>query len=341
MTVVLLICVIDTTVAFFSKMLNAVLLLHIRKGNINMFDGISVAETFSTVKEISKGMSGDRKYYIETVDGKKLLLRITEASNYETKKKDYDFLLCLNKTSLPVPEAIDFGMCENGKSVYMLLEWMEGEEAEKIVPSMNQEKQYRIGVKSGQILRGIHENSIQRDVERDWYDRYFEVINPRIEAYKNEGIRFEGAEDILAFIEENKYLLHNREQSNIHGDYHPGNLIINDAEEIFVIDWQTVDFEGSGDPWVDFINIGIEHPAFAAGQIDGYFNHQVPEEFWRILELYLSTSAITSIVWAKYFAPERLDNILALNRNIINWYDKMNAVIPAWYKEYKDDIAKH
>ncbi len=306
-----------------------------------MFDGISIADTFSIVKEIEKGMSGDRKYYIETIEGKKLLLRITEASNYETKKKDYDFLFCLNKASLPVPKAIDFGMCEAGKSVYTLLEWMEGEEAEKVVPSMVREKQYSIGVKSGQILRGIHDNSILKDVGQDWYDRYFDVITPRIEAYKNEGIPFDGADEILSFIEKNKYLLHNRRQCNIHGDFHLGNLIINDNEDIFVIDWQTVDFEGVGDPWVDFINIGIEHPAFAAGQIDGYFNHHVPEEFWRMLALYLSTSAITSIVWAKYFAPDRLNGILELNKNVVTWYEKLNNVIPSWYREYKDCIVEH
>ena len=300
-----------------------------------MFEGISIADTFSKVNEISKGMSGDRKYYIETSDGKKLLLRITEISNYKTKKKDYDFLLSLNKAGLPVPKTIDFGICEDGNSVYMLLEWMEGEEAEKVVPTMTKEKQYSIGVKSGQILRGIHENSIINDMEQDWYDRYFEVITPRIEAYKNEGVPFEGAEAILSFIEENKHLLHERRQGGIHGDFHLGNLIINEKGELFVIDWQTVDFEGVGDPWVDFINIGIEYPAFAAGQIDGYFNHQVPEEFWRILALYLSVSAITSIVWAKYFAPERLESILELNKKVMKWYDGMNRVIPSWYRECK------
>lgn len=305
-----------------------------------MFEGISVADTFSTVNEITKGMSGDRKYYIETIEGRKLLLRITEASNYETKKKDYDFLLGINKASLPVPRAVDFGMCEEGNFVYTLLEWMEGEEAEKVVPTMAKEKQYSIGVKSGQILRGIHQNSVLCDTEQDWYDRYFEVITPRIEAYKNEGIPFEGAEAIISFIEGNKHLLHDRRQCRIHGDFHLGNLIINEKEELFVIDWQTVDFEGVGDPWVDFINIGIEHPAFAAGQIDGYFNHQVPEEFWRMLALYLAVSAITSIVWAKYFAPGRLDGILTLNKNVVKWYNGMNQVIPSWYKEYKEEFGK-
>ena len=301
-----------------------------------MFEGITIADTFSAVKEIEKGMSGDRKYYIETIEGKKLLLRIAEVANYKSKKKDYDFLCRLNEAGLPVPKAMEFGMCEAGKSVYMLLEWMEGEEAEKVVPNMAEEKQYGIGVNSGQILRKIHDNSIITGVEQDWYDRYFEVITPRIEAYKNEGIPFDGAEEILSFIEKNKDLLHGRRQCNIHGDYHLGNLIINDDEELFVIDWQTVDFEGSGDPWVDFINIGIEHPAFAAGQIDGYFNHQVPEEFWCLLALYLSVSAITAIVWAKYFAQDQLERVLELNRNVVGWYDKMNQVIPSWYRECKE-----
>ena len=305
-----------------------------------MFEGIPIADTFSTVKEIEKGMSGDRKYYIETLEGKKLLLRIAEAANYETKKKDYDFLCRLNEAGLPVPKALEFGMCEAGKSVYMLLEWMEGEEAEKVVPNMAEEKQYGIGVNSGQILRKIHDNSIITGVEQDWYDRYFEVITPRIEAYKNEGIPFDGAEEILSFIEKNKYLLHGRRQCNIHGDYHLGNLIINDDEELFVIDWQTVDFEGGGDPWVDFINIGIEHPAFAVGQVDGYFNHQVPEEFWRMLALYLSVSAITSIVWAKYFAPDQLDRVMELNRDVLKWYDRMKRVVPSWYRECKESMEE-
>ena len=300
-----------------------------------MFKDIPAASSFSVVKEIKDGMSGDRKYYIETVDGQKLLLRISEVANKDTKKKDYDFLTSLNKAKLPVPQAIDFGLCEEGQSVYMLLEWMEGKEAEKVLPDMPKDKQYRLGVKAGQILRGIHENAAIKSAEQNWYDRYFEVISPRIDAYKNEGIPFEGADEILAFIEENKPLLHDRSQCNIHGDFHLGNLIIQ-GEELFVIDWQTVDFEGVADPWVDFKSIGVDHIAFAVGQIDGYFDSQVPEEFWRMLALYLSTSAITSIVWAKYVAPDCLDSIMELNQNVVKWYDKMKQVIPTWYREYKE-----
>ena len=64
-----------------------------------MFKDIPAASTFTLVKEIKDGMSGDRKYYIETVDGQKLLLRISQIAEHDTKKKDYDFLSSLNKAS--------------------------------------------------------------------------------------------------------------------------------------------------------------------------------------------------------------------------------------------------
>ncbi|MFA9378341.1 MAG: hypothetical protein ACERKZ_16595 [Lachnotalea sp.] len=106
--------------------------------------------------------------------------------------------------------------------------------------------------------------------------------------------------------------------------------------ELYVIDWHMVDFNIYGDPWYEFNRIGIEYPAFAVGQIDGYFENNPPESFWMLLEYYLSASAITSIVWAKYFAPERLHSILQLNLNILNWYDGMQNPIPTWYRNISD-----
>lgn len=301
-----------------------------------LFKEIPIWETFAVVREITEGMSGERKYYIESKDNKKYLLRVADVSNYETKKKDYDLLLQLNKANLPVPLVIDFGKCEDGKSVYTLLSWVEGNDAEKIVPGLSEEKQYAIGYESGRILRQIHLNAPLNAVKEDWYDRYFEVIIPRIGAYQNEGIPFEGAKEIIDFINDNKELLHNRPQCRLHGDYHLGNLIINEKEELSVIDWHTVDFEDGGDPWYDFTRIGIDYPAYTSGQLDGYFDNNIPENFWRMLAIYLSASAITSIVWAKYFAPEELDGIMKLNHNVVKWYDKMKSVVPTWYREYKN-----
>lgn len=46
-------------------------------------------------------------------------------------------------------------------------------------------------------------------------------------------------------------------------------------------------------------------------------------------------SIADTFVWAKYFAPERLESILELNKKVKKWYDGMKQVIPSWYKEYK------
>lgn len=305
---------------------------------MSLLKEIPQSDSFLLMKEITKGMSGERKYYIETKDNQKYLLRIADVADYEMKKREFNFLAQLNKESLPVPTAIDCGICEEGKSVYTLLGWVEGEDAETVVSHLSTQEQYKVGYEAGKILRRIHEISPANSTEEDWYDRYLKVVAPRIEAYRGEGIPFDGAEEILQFLENNKELLRNRPQCNHHGDYHMGNLVVNQNLEISVIDWHTVDFDGKGDPWYEFNRIQVKNVAFTVGQINGYFEDHVPEEFWRLLALYLSISAITSIVWAKYFAPEELDEIISLNRNIVKWFNGMESCIPTWYQEYKNKV---
>ncbi len=291
----------------------------------------SYLSQFDKATIISKGMSGDKKYRVEK-DGVSYLLRIADAAEYPQKKKEYDFLKHLNQTSLPVPECIAFEKCDEYAKVYTLLSWVTGEEAEKVLPKVSRSEQYHYGVLAGSNLRKIHENSPEVDSSKNWYDRYFEVLEPRLEAFRKEGIPFEGDERILRFIEENKYLMKTRPLCHHHGDYHMGNLIINEGK-LWVIDWHTVDFDNIGDPWYEFNRIGTEHPMFAKGQIDGYFGNQVPEEFWRLFALYFATSAITSIVWAKHWAPNELDYIMDLNKSVLNMFDGMENPIPRWYRE--------
>ena len=39
-------------------------------------------DTFMKIEPIHKGWSGDKKYYVETKDGERLLLRISDISSY-------------------------------------------------------------------------------------------------------------------------------------------------------------------------------------------------------------------------------------------------------------------
>jgi aminoglycoside phosphotransferase (APT) family kinase protein len=46
---------------------------------------------------------------------------------------------------------------------------------------------------------------------------------------------------------------------------------------------------------------------------------------------YVAASAITSIVWAKYFAPDELQSKIELNEYVLRWFDGMKNPVPAWY----------
>ncbi|GKX66435.1 aminoglycoside phosphotransferase family protein [Inconstantimicrobium mannanitabidum] len=291
---------------------------------------IPLYNSFVKIESITKGMSSDKKYYIETVDGQHMLLRIADASEYAQKRTEFENMKHLASLGVPMPSPIDFGTCDNGKSVYTLISWIDGVEVETLLPSLTLKEQYIFGVESGQILQKIHSVPLTTICD-NWAERYFSIIDPRLEAFRSEGIHFEGDTIILYYLESNRDLLCNRPQCHHHGDYHMGNMIQSDTNRLSIIDWHTVDFEGYGDPWYEFNRIGIKFGRFASGQIDGYFNHDVPEKFWKLFAYYLAASAITSIVWAKYFAPERIQDILKMNTDILHWFDDMKNPIPTWY----------
>lgn len=294
---------------------------------------IPMYNTFVKVIPIKKGMSGDKKYYIETNNDQHLLLRVADISKYDIKKREYELMNKLYAKGVPMPKTIDFGICNEGKNVYTIIQWIDGKEVEKILPLVGENEQYLLGIKSGKILKLIHSVDAKRDTE-EWNTRYFAVIDERMDFFFKEGVKFSGNEKIVSFLKANRGLLEKRPQCCHHGDYHMGNMIESKDNKLFIIDWHTVDFDNYGDPWYEFNRIGVEYPAFASGEINGYFDDNPPNDFWILLAYYLSASAITSIVWAKYFAPDELDSIIKLNKNILQWYDGMKSMIPSWYKRY-------
>jgi serine/threonine-protein kinase len=285
---------------------------------------------FDNAEKIARGMAGDEKYHCFR-GGEEFLLRIADGEDYEEKEREFEHLKMLSDAGLPVPKCIELDKSDDGSKVFTLLSWVKGEEAEKLIPNMSPKWQYELGKQAGDILRRIHDAAPVKNDSKNWYERYFEVITPRIDAYKNEGIPFEGSDKILGFIEENKHLMKSRPLCHHHGDYHTGNLIVNDGK-LWVIDWHTMDFDSIGDPWYEFNRLDTKYPEFAKGQIDAYFDDDVPDEFWRLFALYISASAITSIVWAKYWAPDKLDDIMGLNRSVLNLFDNMANPIPKWYR---------
>ncbi len=48
---------------------------------------------------------------------------------------------------------LEFGICHDGQSVYSLFTWIEGKDAEEIIPTLTAAQQYQLGVQAGDALK--------------------------------------------------------------------------------------------------------------------------------------------------------------------------------------------
>lgn len=288
---------------------------------------------FSKTIPIHKGWSGDQKYCAISPDGTKYLLRITpkskEARCAEMFRLQQQVQERLRPLGIPIPMCIPLEMSACADGIYAVQSWIDGEDAEEVIPTLPAEEQYSYGLESGRILRRIH--SIPAPVDQpEWETRFNAKIDSKIKRYRECPIRFDGAESMIGYIEANRHLLADRPQCFQHGDYHIGNMMI-ERGRLIIIDFDRYDF---GDPWEEFNRIvwcAQASPRFASGMVDGYFGGQVPIEFWKLLALYISSNTLSSVSWAISFGQQEIDTMLRQSRDILTWYDNMRNPVPSWY----------
>lgn len=284
---------------------------------------------FIQMEPIKKGWSNDKKYYIEDLDGRRLLLRLADIAEFDRKEKEFELMKSVASLDIPMSQPVHFGTCDNGKSVYLLLTWCDGKDAEEVLPHLTETDQYVLGLKSGQILKKIH-SILASGNQENWAVRFNRKTDYKIQKYLECGLRFSGDDKIIDYIEKNRGLLENRPQCFQHGDYHVGNMIVNE-NELSIIDFNRYDF---GDPWEEFNRIvwsAAVSPHFATGQLNGYFGGQAPIEFFKLLAFYISSNTLSSIYWAISFGQSDIDTMMKQSQDVLSWFDNMNNPVPTWY----------
>lgn len=118
---------------------------------------------------------------------------------------------------------VEFEKCD--EAVYTVHTWVDGKDAEKIIPYLSDSEQYDYGLVAGRFLKAIHSIPAPEN-QPDWETRFNAKMNSKIKMYNECPIKFDGAENLIAYIESNRHLLANRPQSFQHGDYHIGNMMI-------------------------------------------------------------------------------------------------------------------
>ncbi|MGY3714529.1 aminoglycoside phosphotransferase family protein [Sutcliffiella cohnii] len=281
------------------------------------------------IKEIKKGFSSDKKYYVKTNE-QAYLVKVSERNNMERKYTEFQVHQRAFQNKVKTNKPIKFTY--DSTSCYSIFTYVSGKDASDILPLLTTEKQYAIGIEAGMELKKIHK--VKSEVSLDWY-MYKKEKNERYwQMYQNSNTKIEGDTLIQEFISENYDLMKERSITLQHDDFHVNNMICSGEKLSAVIDFDRFDW---GDPIHDLYKTGmfsreVSIP-FCNGLIDGYFQHNIPSSFWRLYNLYTAMIIFPSVVWTEKVTPNLIEENETRIKNILNDHDYFQGAIPSWYKK--------
>ena len=120
---------------------------------------------FTKSEPLEKGWSVDKKYCVTGKDGKKYLLRISPIEQYDRKKAMFEMTKWVAALGVPMCVPVEFGV--NDEGVYVIQSWIEGVDAEEVIPDLTLREQYAYGLEAGRILKVIHSIPAPPGIE-DW-----------------------------------------------------------------------------------------------------------------------------------------------------------------------------
>lgn len=282
-----------------------------------------------TYEPLLKGWSRDKKYILTSSDYKKYILRITDSSFHKERLRQYNILKDISKYDLHTTKAVDFGILDGG-SVYMLMTYLEGEEGIKYVNDIDDDTAYKLGLEAGEILRMLHNIPVDSS-NYDWWRKYQEKLPNKIYNIRNCGRKVKMQEKIIKYYEDNLYLMKDRPLLFSHGDYHLGNMIINNGE-VGIIDFEKSTIADPYDDLKPFRWNVLANEYFETGLINAYFEFNIPDDFFPILKFYAAESMISQLPWALNYGEEEIKTAYMLVDKQLEWYDNLKLDIPTWYK---------
>lgn len=288
------------------------------------------SDAFAKIEPIQKGWSDDKKYYVETKAGERLLLRISDISAYEEKQHEFDIMQKMAATGIKMSLPISFGVCESGKSVYQLLTWCDGMEAKEALYDLTEDEQYAFGQKAAVILKQM-ESIDHKPASMKWAKSYGERVERYIELYLNCGYTFEGDELIISYLKTQLSCIGERPTALMHMDFQTDNMVISPDGELYIIDFQMC---GITDPYLVLTGAGVSAMysiPFAVGQIEGYLGKSVPEDFWEKYRYYMLAEMLYAFTVGVNMEEEREETLHMFDEEVERIKND-DLLIPMWYQ---------
>ncbi|SHE15111.1 Phosphotransferase enzyme family [Chlamydia abortus] len=293
------------------------LMEELRRLNITRFEGLS------------KGFSTAQKYVLYSKDdAPQYLLKIYGMDKAERCKIKFDLLKRHFDNAVSCQRPIQFGIHDELQVCYIVLSYVQGESGDKSIPSKSVEEQYTLGVLAGKELKTIHRVTPAKPY--DWYHKRTQKYRNKVDECKRRGLTFYRQDFIEQYIQENIHWLKDSPVTFQHDDFHPQNMIVKSDGTIAIIDFDSYDW---GDPFEEFFKLPkytiYLSVSFAKGQVDGYFDHKIPETFWRKYNLFVALNQHASQLGG--VISNNLAYVQERTRSIIETHDFHNNGAPDWY----------
>ncbi|MFD1019277.1 aminoglycoside phosphotransferase family protein [Thalassobacillus hwangdonensis] len=283
---------------------------------------------------INKGFSPDEKYRLQLADGERYFIKLCSKEYATRKQEEFTHMKNFKAMGVPVPEPIFFYTFDEAPYCVQCFEYIDGKDGEDALPEMTEEQQYNVGVQAGRALRKI--NTVPLEHASETWESY------RMNKYDNYMLAVKDLKDVRldlksvdAFVQQHKHLLKNRPLVFNHDDFHPCNLMVSSQGLEAVIDFDRFDWE---DPYHEFYKMAlfsrnISVP-FCVGQVHGYFDDEVPEDFWDYYALYAAMTFAADIVWSTRFSQDQIEHSYTRLSRILEDHDHFKRCMPKWYAEY-------
>lgn len=280
------------------------------------------------IKPLIKGYSNDAKYLLQLNNGMSILMKVSNMKDYNRKKQEFNYLKVHYNNGVKCSEPLDFFVIEELNVCITVLTYLEGKSADEVLPLLAKEMQYSLGYKAANELRKIHE--VKPSESFNWYKKRWEKYGLKKKQLFELGCSFYKQDEIENYIKENFEILRESTVRFQHDDFQPMNIIINEKELIGIIDFNRYDW---GDPMEDFFKlpkytneISVQ---FSKGQVDGYFDGNVPTWFWKKYNLFVALNFHASMIGG--YEYNQLDKVRERQIKIYNTHDFATHGAPAWY----------
>lgn len=287
------------------------------------------SENFVSCTKLNLGWSDEDKYVVGLQNGTTVLLRVLKIEGFYSQKKSIDILNQFSTISDLVPRVLDYGETTNGENGYILLSYIEGENAMKVISNYDIIKQYNFGLKMGEVIKLFHKQS-KPEVDFEGTVNFNKKVKGFLDYYCENKSNFNFLKDKEAYIRKFLEQIKNRPFIMLHNDFHLGNMIIND-NKISLIDFNRASV-GDNIKEFDGIAWSVKNSEyFAQGLIDAYLEDENEQEFFELLKGYINIWQIQMLFFIRDQDDEEKEIVINLLKSVEEWYDK-DGVIPSWYK---------